>query len=236
MEFNFSTPAGWQKFLTYAIGIVATILIGFGVSQAKVDVLVSVSALAIPVILTVVSLVFNQMAAAGKAKTELAKIQAVAAATVATNGIKPTEVVTEAPKPVEIKPAEPVVVPFDKAAFMDEVNKTTEGRYTLVNPATTFYNASQIVFPSWKFDNTTAWQEAKDLLKRLCGDYFKSVWGATYDEANLYLNDPLGRGCLTCTASQKGCTYPNLKYKAQQLGEGYYKALLEYESAQVNYA
>jgi hypothetical protein len=72
-------------------------------------------------------------------------------------------------------------------------------------------------------------KQARSLLLKLADAAFKSIWGASYKDAWTYLNDPLGRGCLTCPDAQKGCTYPDLKYKARQLGMSYYTALLDYE-------
>jgi hypothetical protein len=224
-QFDFSTPAGWQKFWTYVIGTAATILVAFGVSQAKVDSMVSVAAMAVPVILTITSLIFNQLAATGKAKTELKKMEIAAGIPVDEDSIIPPK-----EEEVEIPVSIPTEKEFDVQGFMDEVNKTTAAAYTVVNPATTFYNAERLLSGFVKSENE--WKGAKLQMFKLVEDYFKSIWGCSWKEANDFLNDPLGRGCPTCTdVSSRGCTYPNLKYKAMQLGEGYYKAYLEYDSA-----
>ncbi len=117
-----------------------------------------------------------------------------------------------------------VKIPFDIGAFMAEVDRTTLARYGFVNFSTTFYNA-ETVLRDWKFDNNDAVDTANKALLTLAGNAFKEIWGVSYEDANKYLNDP--KGCTTC--GTQTCTFPDLKFKARQLGMGYYTALLDYE-------
>jgi hypothetical protein len=230
MDFDFSTKAGYQKLFAFVLTMVIEALAVFGVSQAKLDVIVSASAVAIPIISMIAFFIANQMAASGKAKQEIKKLEIA----VANPQVVPPAAAPSVSIPTVTTPIVEQEVPFNEQAFMDEVNKTTQAAYTVVNPATTFYNAERIL-PSWLKDESQ-WNKAKLFMFKLCEDYFKSIWGCSWQEANTMLNDPLGRGCPTCTESNaRGCTYPNLKYKAMQLGEGYYKAYLEYESALSKY-
>jgi hypothetical protein len=238
MDFDFSSEKGFQKFVVTIIGMAGTILISaFGVSPDKSNAMVSTATIFAPIIATALYYIVNQIAASGKAKAEIARINATAAAITLT-GITPA-VAPAAPPPAAVAvvtsgtpppPPSPVpgVSPFSEPAFMDEVNKTAGARYSVVNPSTIFYNAEQ-VFRDWKYDNDQAMKDAQALLLKLADNAFKSIWGASYKDAWTFLNDPLGRGCPTCPDTQKGCTYPDLKYKARQLGMNYYTALLDYE-------
>ena len=232
MEYDFSTKAGYQKFASFLVSTILACAVAFGLSQAKAEQFTIIAGALVPVILNIIFMVTNQVAASGKAKQEIKKIEATAAAVVATAGI--VAPVAGVVKPVEtdgIKPDAPIVeqkVPFNEQAFMDEVNKTVTARYTVANPSTIFYNAEQ-VYRDWQYDNDNQAKQARALLLKLADAAFKSIWGASYKDAWTYLNDPLDRGCPTCPDTQKGCTYPDLKYKARQLGMGYYTTLLDYE-------
>jgi hypothetical protein len=228
MDFDFTSEKGYQKFIITIIGIMGTILVSvFGVSPDKSNAILSTATIFAPMLATGLYYIVNQVAAAGKAKSEIARITATADA-IAKTGILPETkpasldpgqpVKSETPTP---PPPAPAVTPFNQQAFMDEVNKTVNARYLVVNPSTVFYNAEQ-VFRDWAFNNEQAVKDAKALLLHLADTAFKSIWGASYKDAWTYINDPLGRGCPTCPQESNRCTYPDLKYKSQQLGTGYY--------------
>jgi len=225
MDLDFTSEKGYQKFIIAIIGMAGTVLVAiFGISPDKSNAIISAATIFAPMIATGLYYIVNQVAAAGKAKAEIAKIEATASAIVKT-GVIPEVKVEEKQVNTE-KVMVPVAIPFDELAFMAEVNKTIT-RYSVVNASTIFYNAEQ-VFRDWSFNNDQALKDAKALLLRLAGAAFKGIWGASYQDAWTYLNDPLGRGAPKSTA-QLICTYPDLKYKAQQLGTGFYTALLDYE-------
>ena len=75
---DFSTKAGWQKFLITLIGIIGTVALGFGFSQAKIESITATATTLVPIIATIGFWIVNQVAAKGKAKTvvELATIEA----------------------------------------------------------------------------------------------------------------------------------------------------------------
>jgi hypothetical protein len=225
MDFDFSTKAGFQKLIVYIVGILSTIAIGFGISQTKVDSLVQIVTTLTPLISTIAFYIVNQMAATGKAKTEIKKMEIATEA--AKQGVTVTTTPCE-PTPDEVKPVEVKPAPFDVTGFMDEVNKTVIARYTVSNASTLLYNAEAVL----KYWQNGIWQndkDAKNLLMSMADDAFKGIWGCSYKDAWTYLNDPLERGCPTCNGTTKSCTYPDLKYKARQLGMEYYTALLDYE-------
>jgi hypothetical protein len=226
MDFDFTTKAGYQKLFAFVLTMVIEALAVFGVSQAKLDVIVSAAAVAIPIISMIAFFIANQMAASGKAKQEIKKLEIAVA-----NPQVIAPVISAVSIPTVTIPDAPIVeqeVPFNEQAFMDEVNKTVTARYTVANPSTIFYNAEQ-VYRDWQYDNDNQMKQARALLLKLADAAFKSIWGASYKDAWTYLNDPLARGCPTCPDAQKGCTYPDLKYKARQLGMAYYTTLLDYE-------
>lgn len=76
-------------------------------------------------------------------------------------------------------------------------------------------------------------QALKDCRKFILGlaeKAFAWKWGVPYDDAVLHLNDPAG--CTTCSAEKQACcTWPDIDFKARQLGMDYYVALRYYREA-----
>ena len=116
-------------------------------------------------------------------------------------------------------------IPFDKEAFAKEVESSVNGMYGESNPATLFFTAEAKLRNVWKFNNSQSLKEAWQFIFKLVGDAFIWKWGTDYDNAILYLND--SQGCPSC-ATTKGCTYPDIDFKARQLGMDYYFILREY--------
>lgn len=117
----------------------------------------------------------------------------------------------EAPQPV-------IPIPFDKEAFMQQVEEKVVNDYGTRNACTLFYEA-QIVLNKWSFNNPSAWEDAKAFMLYLAGNAFKEVWDESYDDALVNIKKP----------DKNGCTYPSLEYKAMQYGLAYYSILLEYK-------
>ena len=74
-DFDFKTPAGWQKMLAFVLNILATLAVSFGMAQAKVDSTVATITVLLPTISMILYFVVNQIAATGKAKTEVIKME-----------------------------------------------------------------------------------------------------------------------------------------------------------------
>lgn len=118
-------------------------------------------------------------------------------------------------------------VPFYKGLFMTEVETDVRGQYSEVNACTTFYEArdkiSGLAAPI-RFNNNDALKGAWSCVFELAGKAFEEVWGVPYQTALDHLNDNLG--CTTCTP--RVCTYPDIDFKARQLGMAYYYILRDY--------
>ena len=106
MEFDFTTKAGIQKFIITILGIVVTALAMLGVTQAELDVLVSIVTMLAPILAMVAYYIVNQAAATGKAKanqailetkTEMIKTLAITAPEVAIAIAAPESVAVVAP-------------------------------------------------------------------------------------------------------------------------------------------
>lgn len=108
-------------------------------------------------------------------------------------------------------------LPFDREAFMREVEASVISIYGVRNACTLFYTA-QSVLNRWRFNNARAWEDAKAFMLYLAGEAFKEVWGESYDEALVNIRKP----------DKDGCTFPSLEYKAMQYGMAHYAILLEY--------
>jgi len=124
------------------------------------------------------------------------------------------------------------IIPFDVVKFDTEIRRDTMGQYGEENPATLFYEAlakTEGVAASWKFNNLQALKDCREFILGLAGDAFTWKWGVSFDDAVLHLNDP--RGCTTCGDKIAGCTYPDIDFKARQLGMDYYVALRYYREA-----
>ena len=78
MDFDFSTKAGIQKFIVTLVGLLVEALTTFGVSQGTLDTIQSIVALATPILVLIIYYIVNQMAAKGKASTEVKKAEVVA--------------------------------------------------------------------------------------------------------------------------------------------------------------
>jgi len=117
--------------------------------------------------------------------------------------------------------------PFDRRAFLEVVDASVQGMYGTVNACTRLYTAQSKAMNVWKFDNIKARRDCADLLIELGETAFKEIWGVSIDYAEKHLNDE--SGCTTCGDKARGCTYPDLKFKARQLGMHYYAVLLELE-------
>jgi hypothetical protein len=77
MDFDFTTKAGIQKFIVTLVGLLVEALTTFGVSQGMLDTVQSIAALATPILVLVIYYIVNQMAAKGKAATEVKKAEVV---------------------------------------------------------------------------------------------------------------------------------------------------------------
>jgi len=121
----------------------------------------------------------------------------------------------------------PFETPFDREAFLELVDASVLSMYRTVNACTRLYTAQSKALNVWKFDNVKARRDCADLLIELGEAAFKEIWGVSIDYAEKHLNDE--SGCTTCGDKAKGCTYPDLKFKARQLGMHYYAVLLELE-------
>lgn len=78
MDFDFTTKAGIQKFIVTLAGLLVEALTTFGVSQGMLDTIQSIVALATPILVLIIYYIVNQMAAKGKAATEVKKAEVVA--------------------------------------------------------------------------------------------------------------------------------------------------------------
>jgi len=118
-------------------------------------------------------------------------------------------------------------VAFDQAKFMDAVLTDVQGQYGETTDYTIYAEADaklRGVAASWKFNNDEAHNAAFECLRELVAKAFKFIWGVDYQTALIHLNDNLG--CTTCTP--RTCTYPDLPFKARQLGMQYWAILRDY--------
>ncbi len=119
--------------------------------------------------------------------------------------------------------------PFNATDFAKVVNEAVTHTLSITpskgdTPSTHFYEA-------WN----AGWEvyDPKDpewaaTLRKYANDYFASIWGlfnkdgSCMDDAFIYATDHLNddKGCTTCPRG-KSCTYPDLEFKALQMGEGY---------------
>ncbi len=75
---DFKTVDGWKKFLAFVIGVAGTVLVGFGISQIKIDQILAVATTLSPFIAMIAYFIVNQIASAGKASTTV-KMASIAA-------------------------------------------------------------------------------------------------------------------------------------------------------------
>jgi hypothetical protein len=147
MDFDFTTKAGFQKFFAFAVTMAVEVLAMFGLPQAKLDVAVQLGAILVPVLAMIGFFIVNQIAATGKAKAEIAKLNATAAA-IAITGFPPqatpAPVAQQVPAAAVVTVSTPISaplpaapVPLNEQGFMDEVNKTVTARYTVTGNMTT---------------------------------------------------------------------------------------------------
>jgi len=132
------------------------------------------------------------------------------------------------PEPVTISPQQVTV--FDPADFKARVNTLCDSviSWQKKNPSSLF-SAAYDVYWGMNFDNIQAHKDALDALIGYAKESFREIWGlpANVDPityATEHMNDNLG--CMTCGNKTIGCTYPDLEFKARQLGEGYYISLI----------
>ncbi len=137
-------------------------------------------------------------------------------------------VTVDAPVVPEPPYIEPVGEKFNTEAFLKTVDINTPNVYGEVNPSTTFYEAQAVL-------NSKVWATANDykqgvvVVKELARAAFRYIWGLPDTAtdplayAKEHLNDNLG--CTTC--GPRTCTYPDLRFKALQLGTGYYSSYLD---------
>lgn len=117
-------------------------------------------------------------------------------------------------------------VEFDAVAFEKAVEASVIPQYTIKNDSTVFYTArTKFINTEW---TTEGFKQASKYVLELAKKNFRTIWGLPegvdpIPYATEHLNDNLG--CTTCAAG--GCTYPDLMFKARQLGMGYYTALLD---------
>ncbi len=119
-------------------------------------------------------------------------------------------------------------VAFNKEVAIAEVERDAKLRGGLTPISAMFFTAldkiSGVAAP-WEFNNHKALMDAWNFIFDLAERAFEEIWGASYDDALLFLNDP--RGCSTCK-TEKGCTFPDIDFKARQLGMEYYFILRQY--------
>lgn len=146
--------------------------------------------------------------------------------------VKPVEPAVET-APVAVNPT-PITEPdepepgvdFDAVAFEKAVESSVLPQYTIKNDSTVFYTArTKFLNTEWTPDG---FKQAAQYVLDLAKKNFRTIWGLPegvdpIPYATEHLNDNLG--CTTCAAG--GCTYPDLMFKARQLGMGYYTALLD---------
>lgn len=120
---------------------------------------------------------------------------------------------TQAP-PVDQPEVQQPDIPFDKELFMQKVESGVISHYGVRNNCTLLYEA-EAVYSKWQFQCPREWKEGRAFMYQLAERAFKEIWGQTYEEAIINLND------------NPPCTYPNLEYKAMQKGMPYYAILLE---------
>jgi len=106
MDFDFTTPAGIQKFIMSLVGIAGTVALAFGIAQENIDVWVKLIAILAPILASLIFALVNQSAAKGKAvaaqtaletKTEMIKTLAITAPEVAIAIAAPETVAMVAP-------------------------------------------------------------------------------------------------------------------------------------------
>lgn len=157
-------------------------------------------------------------------------------ATSVTSQIQPIQAVTQpapTPEPVDEPEDEPVdepalipMVEFDAVAFQKAVDDAVVPTYTVKNDSTVFYTArTKLLNTDWSAEG---FKQAAKFVLDLAKQNFRTIWGLPKDAdpipyATEHLNDNLG--CTTCAAG--GCTYPDLRFKALQMGQGYYTAYLD---------
>ncbi len=121
---------------------------------------------------------------------------------------------------------EQIVTKFDKVNFEARVIALCNSVIAWANKsASSLFNAAMNIFWSLKFDNIQAHRDAIDEMISYAEDSFCEIWGIPGSVGNPiayateHLNDDFG--CTTCKRPA-GCTYPDLAFKARQMGEGYY--------------
>lgn len=142
--------------------------------------------------------------------------------------VKPVEAepVVVNPAPVVVEPETETGVDFDAVSFEKAVEASVIPQYIVKNDSTVFYTArTKFLNTEWTAEG---FKNAAQYVLALAKKNFRTIWGLPegvdpIPYATEHLNDNLG--CTTCAAG--GCTYPDLMFKARQLGMGYYTALLD---------
>ena len=142
--------------------------------------------------------------------------------------VNPTPVAVNTTPVEPEEPDEPEIpqVEFDTVAFEKAVDDAVVPTYTIKNDSTVFYTArTKLLTTNWTDGGFK--QGAKYVLE-LAKQNFRFIWGLPVGVdpipyATEHLND--SQGCTTCASG--GCTYPDLKFKAMQQGQGYYTAYLD---------
>jgi hypothetical protein len=127
---------------------------------------------------------------------------------------------------------------FSKEVFEAEVIKDVKGMYNNVDtPCTRFYEALakvEGVAAPWKFSKKQAKLDCWEFILILANRCFSFIWGLKDEQGNLleegaeeyaieHLND--AAGCTTCSAQWRGCKWPDVDFKARQVGMEFYVAL-----------
>jgi hypothetical protein len=122
------------------------------------------------------------------------------------------------------QPAPVIPVTFNSEAFHAQVLAKVKPKYTVENPATIAYQASDLglVTPAYSLEEVRGYA---DYLLALYEGAFAWVWGYGYQQAMDEVGKP---GCPKCSGKPI-CGYWSLEAKAHYMGMEYYVVLLQLE-------
>lgn len=128
-QWDFTTKAGIQKFVVTLVGLVVECLTVFGVAQGTLDTIQSIAAMATPILVVIIYYIVNQMAAKGKAQTEITKIEQKSDLIKTLAQTSPEVAIAAIQEPVKLEPVKQESVPQikDKIAAARKTFGTWEG-------------------------------------------------------------------------------------------------------------